>query len=150
LFAVLVIILWVDSSPFKSSSSLPADPNPLFGGGGLECHIGEAGGLKIPFALLDAGPNLGHWLLFALYGLYMGMTEGIQRAFVATLIPKEYKATAYGAYHTLIGVAAFPASFIGGLLWDRFGSPALFIYGAGMAALASGLFVGFLGRSEPR
>jgi MFS family permease len=91
-------------------------------------------------------PSWAIWLLFALYGLYMGMTEGIQRAFVATLIPREYKATAYGAYHTLIGVAAFPASFLGGLLWDQFGSPALFIYGAGMAMLASGLFVGFFWR----
>jgi MFS family permease len=91
-------------------------------------------------------PTWAIWLLFALYGLYMGMTEGIQRAFVATLIPKEYKATAYGAYHTLIGMAAFPASFIGGVLWDQLGSPALFIYGAGMAGLASALFVGFFYR----
>lgn len=88
-------------------------------------------------------PTWAIWLLFAFYGLYMGMTEGVQRAFVATLIPKEYKATAYGAYHTLIGVAAFPASLIGGMLWDRLGSPALFIYGAAMAMLASVLFVWF-------
>jgi MFS family permease len=84
------------------------------------------------------------WLLFIAYGLFMAMTEGVQKAFLATLIPDEFKATGFGLYNTLIGLSLLPASLIGGFLWDRLGPRATFIYGSGTAWLAAILFLFFL------
>ena len=81
------------------------------------------------------------WILFALYGLFMGLTEGIQKAFLSTLIPANFKATAFGFYATSIGLATLPASLIGGVLWDRISPAATFYFGASMAALATILFI---------
>ena len=84
------------------------------------------------------------WLLFIAYGLFMAMTEGVQKAFLATIIPQEFKATGFGLYNTLVGLAVLPASLIGGFLWDRFGPPATFFYGSVTSWLAAILFSGFL------
>ena len=88
-----------------------------------------------------AGTPRNTWLLFAAYGLFMGLTEGIQKAFLATIIPPDFKATAFGAYATAVGLAALPASLIGGLLWDRVSPAATFYFGAATAALSALLFV---------
>jgi len=80
------------------------------------------------------------WLLFGLYGIFMGLTEGIQKAFLAAIIPPEFKATAFGVYATAVGLATLPASLIGGLLWDRISPAATFYYGAATASLAALLF----------
>lgn len=81
------------------------------------------------------------WVLFGLYGLFMGLTEGIQKAFLATIIPPDFKATAFGAYATCVGMAMFPASFIGGLLWDHLSPAATFYFGSATASLSALLFV---------
>lgn len=81
-------------------------------------------------------------MLFGLYGLFMGLTEGIQKAFLATIIPPDFKATAFGVYATAVGIATFPASLIGGWLWDRFSPAATFYFGAATAALSALLFMG--------
>jgi len=88
------------------------------------------------------------WALFALYGVYKGMSVGVQRAYLAEIAPPERKATAFGVYHMMVGLGLLPASVVAGLLWDLYGAPATFIYGAGMAALASCVFVlsGLAGR----
>ena len=77
------------------------------------------------------------WVLFGLYGVFMGLTEGVQKAFLATIIPPESKATAFGVYATCTGAAMLPASLIGGWLWDRFSSSATFYFGAATAALSA-------------
>lgn len=87
---------------------------------------------------LAFAPNATYiWVLFALYGLFKGMSEGVQRAYLATLAPEDRKATAFGIYHTSVGLALLPASIIGGILWDRIGPSATFIYGAvaGLSAM---------------
>jgi MFS family permease len=84
------------------------------------------------------------WALFAFYGLFMGLTEGIQKAFLATIIPQDFKATAFGIYNTAIGLAMFPASFIGGWLWDHVSPSATFFFGAITASLSTILFVIFI------
>jgi MFS family permease len=84
------------------------------------------------------------WVLFALYGLFMGLTEGIQKAFLATIIPPDFKATAFGVYATAVGLATLPASLIGGLLWDRVSPAATFYFGAATATLAALLFMVFI------
>lgn len=84
------------------------------------------------------------WVLFSLYGLFMGLTEGIQKAFLATIIPQDFKATAFGVYNTVVGIAMLPASLIGGWLWDRVSPSATFYFGAITASLSSVLFVIFI------
>ncbi|MBF0464398.1 MAG: MFS transporter [Nitrospirae bacterium] len=84
------------------------------------------------------------WILFAFYGLFMGLTEGIQKAFLATIIPQDFKATAFGVYNTVVGLAMLPASLIGGGLWDHVSPSATFYFGAITAALSSLLFIAFI------
>ncbi|MEW6408704.1 MAG: MFS transporter [Nitrospirota bacterium] len=85
------------------------------------------------------------WILFGLYGVFMGLTEGIQKAFLATIIPSHFKATAFGIYNTVVGLAMFPASFIGGWLWDNISPSATFYFGAVTASLSVILFIAFIG-----
>ena len=84
------------------------------------------------------------WMLFGFYGLFMGLTEGIQKAFLATIIPPDFKATAFGVYNTAVGLAMFPASVIGGWLWDKISPSATFYFGSITAALSAVLFVVFI------
>ena len=76
------------------------------------------------------------WGLFMLYGIFMGLTEGIYKAYLGTIIPEGQKATGYGIYSTFVGLAVLPASIIGGYLWDKYGPHATFYYGA-LTAFAS-------------
>ena len=82
------------------------------------------------------------WILFPLYGVYKGMSEGNLRAFLATVAPAHNRATAFGAYHTVAGLTLLPASIIAGWLWDNHGPGAAFFYGAAMSAIAAALFTG--------
>ncbi len=83
------------------------------------------------------------WVLFGLYGLFMGLTEGIQKAFLTTIIPADFKATAFGVFNTVVGIATLPASLIGGWLWDKVSPSATFYFGAITAAFSALLFIGF-------
>ncbi len=76
------------------------------------------------------------WLLFACYGIYYGITEGVARAFVADLVPEEKRGTAYGLYHGVVGLTLLPASLLAGWLWDAFSPAAPFFLGAALAFLA--------------
>jgi MFS family permease len=76
------------------------------------------------------------WLLFAGYGLYYGVVEGVARAFVADLVPEAKRGTAYGLYHGVVGVALLPASLIAGWLWQAVSPAAPFYFGAGLAFMA--------------
>jgi MFS family permease len=81
------------------------------------------------------------WLLFALYGIYYGFSEGVLRAYVADLVPSRLRGTAYGIFHTASGIMALPASLIMGMLWHRLGAPWAFVFGAAMAFLSAGLLL---------
>ncbi len=81
------------------------------------------------------------WGLFMLYGIFMGLTEGVQKAYLGTIIPEGRKATGYGIYSTFVGLALLPASIIGGYLWDKIGPHATFYYGAITAFAAAILFL---------
>ena len=96
------------------------------------------------FALAYGGLALVHtsaavWPLFLLYGVYMGVADGNGRALLAELAPQDRRATAFGVYHGVVGLAALPASAIAGLLWDRVSPAAPFYVGAVGALLAAGL-----------
>lgn len=106
----------------------------------------------IYYGFAVAGSATAAWVLFGLYGVFMGLTEGVQKAFLTTIIPPDFKATAFGVYNTAVGLALFPASLIGGWLWDRVSPAATFYYGSAMAAVSTLLFIVFiavLGRQAP-
>lgn len=77
------------------------------------------------------------WALFACYGVVFGLTEGVEKAMIADLVPADRRATAYGWYNLAIGIGALPASLIFGVLWDRAGVATAFMVGAGFAAVAA-------------
>ena len=80
-------------------------------------------------------------VLFVLYGIYIGLMEGVQRAYLATLVPVERTATGFGLYHMVVGIAILLASLLAGFLWDSLGPAAPFWFGAGMAGLAGLVFL---------
>jgi MFS family permease len=82
------------------------------------------------------------WALFAVYGLYFGLTEGVERALVADLVPASRRGAAFGWYNLAIAAGALPASVIFGAIYDRFGAVTAFTVGAAAAMLASvGLWI---------
>jgi MFS family permease len=76
------------------------------------------------------------WVLFACYGIYYGIVEGVAKAFVADLVPAERRGTAYGYYQGVVGLTLLPASLLAGWLWDTVSPAAPFFLGAGLAFLA--------------
>ena len=83
----------------------------------------------------------------ALWGVHMGMTQGLLAAMVADTAPADLRGTAYGFFNLLSGVAMLLSSAIAGLLWDGFGSAFTFYAGAGFAALALLVMLGLRLRS---
>ncbi len=71
----------------------------------------------------------------ALWGLHMGMTQGLFAALVADAAPAQWRGTAFGVFNLASGLALLAASVIAGLLWDWLGPGATFIAGAGFAGL---------------
>lgn len=97
--------------------------------------------IYLGFALAKAGWHI--WVFYALYGVYYAMAEGVAKALVADLIPPEKRGTAYGVFNAAIGLTAFPASALAGLLWQGvgswrgFGPSAPFFFGAALALVAA-------------
>lgn len=76
------------------------------------------------------------WLIFILYGVYYGLTEGVARAYVADLVPEESRGTAYGIFHGVVGITLLPASILAGWLWQAIAPSATFYLGAILSAIA--------------
>jgi MFS family permease len=92
------------------------------------------------FSLATKGLHV--WLLFGVYGLYSGLTEGVEKALVAELCPGESRATMLGIHATLVGIGLLPASLIGGFLWKMIGPEAPFHFGGMVGILAAlGMFL---------
>ncbi|MGA2266245.1 MAG: MFS transporter [Phycisphaerae bacterium] len=143
-----LIGLWILLHVLKVASSFP--------GGMLSDRIGRrpliVGGWAV-YALVYLGFAVVHqtwqfWALVAAYGVYYGLTEGVERALIADFVPAENRGTAYGVYHGAIGFAALPASLIFGILWKFIGPVIAFGIGAGLAGLAAVLLVVFLSTSK--
>ncbi|HET9136921.1 MAG TPA: MFS transporter [Candidatus Kapabacteria bacterium] len=76
-------------------------------------------------------------MLFIAYGLYYGLTEGVEKAFVADLVDADHRGTSYGYFNAVIGLAALPASFGFGFLYQQFGAAVAFGSGSLLALAAS-------------
>lgn len=77
------------------------------------------------------------WLLFALYGVYNGLTKGVEKALVADVAPKNLKATMLGMYSMVVGLGLLPASLLTGWLWNKFGPAVPFYFNGGLAILTA-------------
>ena len=140
----LVILSYVVFNITYSISSMPA--------GVLSDRIGRrnvmVGGFLVfslvylGFALAGEGYII--WILFAIYGFYMAMTEGVSKAYVVDMVPPDKRGTAIGLYYTATGLLALASSIIAGLLWDNIGASAPFMFGSAAALAAAVMMVVWL------
>jgi MFS family permease len=87
--------------------------------------------------VLAAGPGIWGVLAgVALWGLHMGLTQGLLAALVADTVPPELRGTAFGMFNLVSGLALLAASILAGALWDAIGPQATFLAGAAFAAAA--------------
>lgn len=84
------------------------------------------------------------WALFLVYGLYFGLTEGVEKALVADLVPAAARGRAYGWYNLAIAAGALPASLLFGLVWEQYGGATAFTFGAVVAAVAAFALLAFV------
>ena len=119
--------------------------------GVLSDRLGRKGILVLGFFLFS-GIYLGFgqvsrvqalWLLFAAYGVYLGLTDGVSKALLVDLVPPEDRGAALGLQAATIGVSALPASMVAGLLWQRISPGAALTYGAITAGIAGLLMLSF-------
>jgi MFS family permease len=130
-------LLWIVFHAVKSFSSTP--------GGVLSDRFGRprivaAGWVVYALVYLGfsaASTALHAWVLFAVYGLYFGLTEGVERAFVADLVLAELRGTAFGVYHLVLGLVALPSSLLAGFLWKQYSSTVALGTGAALAFAAA-------------
>ncbi len=79
---------------------------------------------------------------FLLYGIYFGLTEPVERAWVASLVPQKLMGRAFGYYNGAVGIASLPASLIFGLIWQKWGYEYAFVTGGLFALLGCVLISG--------
>jgi len=99
--------------------------------------------LALGLAVLVAADLLlalpGNWITLlagvALWGIHMGMTQGLLATMVAEAAPADLRGTAFGFFNLVSGIAMLLASALAGLLWDRLGAASTFIAGAGFCVL---------------
>jgi len=78
---------------------------------------------------------------FIAYGAFMGTSEGVLKAYVVDVVPRDLRGTALGTLHTAQGFVMLPGAVVAGLLWDTVGYWATFAYGIVMALVALVLLV---------
>ena len=135
--AALLPMIWAMLHVVKSATNTP--------GGALSDRVGRvplivAGWIIFALVYLAFGratETWQAWALFAVYGTYFGLTEGVEKALVADLVPPDKRGAGFGWYNLAIGLGALPASVIFGAVWDRFGSARAFELGAALAAAAA-------------
>jgi MFS family permease len=112
--------------------------------GVLSDRIGRLGLLVAGLVLLIAadlalalateiGPVMGGVVL---WGLHMGLTQGLLAAMVADVAPAELRGTAFGVFNMMTGIMLLAASLIAGLLWDQIGPSATFFASIGFTFIA--------------
>jgi len=75
--------------------------------------------------------------VFLAYGLYFGLTEGVEKAWVADMAPATARGLAFGIYNGALGFGGLAASLVFGLIWTRVSPAAAFLTGASLALAAS-------------
>jgi MFS family permease len=113
--------------------------------GSLSDRIGRKSILLVSFlifmvAYLGFALTQNHILIIALfifYGLFQGIFRAVGKSLASDFVPEPLRASGIGWYSTTVGVFQLIGSVIAGILWDRVGHSAVFIYGAAFAAAGS-------------
>lgn len=140
----LLPILWMMFNAVKATTTLPF--------GVMSDHFGRrrvilAGWLVYAsiYAMFGMASRVEHaWTLFALYGLFYGLTEGSERAILADYAGNQERGRTFGWYYFLIGLGALPASLLFGAIWQTFGARAAFFTSAAISAAAALLLAAFM------
>src|SRR6267143_100010 len=103
------------------------------------CYLG--------FALASAPWHA--WALFAAYGLVAALTEGTERALVASSVPEGSRGRALGLYNLVSGIGLLAASVTAGEVWDHLSPAAALGLGAALAAVAALLLLARPGAPQP-
>jgi MFS family permease len=103
--------------------------NRLLGGGLAVLVVAD---LTLAFGSSIAAVGIG----VALWGLHMGLTQGLLAALIADTAPAELRGTAFGMFNLVTGLATLVASILAGALWDSAGPTGTFLAGAVFAAIA--------------
>ena len=91
------------------------------------------------FAFVDSAWQA--WVLFIIYGVYFGLTEGVEKALVADLVSPEKRGTAYGFYNLAFSITVLPASVLFGLVWSSLGATYAFLISASISICAAALLL---------
>jgi MFS family permease len=147
--AVWIPLLWSGLHVVKVASSVA--------GGALSDRFGRRGMIALGYLWYAAIYGAFAWLdtlpvaivTFLAYGLYFGLTEGVEKAWVADMAPAGAQGTAFGIYNAALGIGGLAASVLFGALWTRVSPGAAFLTGASLALAASLLlFVAFSRESQ--
>jgi MFS family permease len=87
--------------------------------------------------------------LFVLYGVHKAALDPVQKTIAAELAPQAFRASVLGGFQMVIGLAAFPASLLAGILWDKAGRRTPFLVSLGLTAVAGLLLVFVKGTKKP-
>lgn len=99
--------------------------------------------------VLATAPGIGTVMLgIALWGLHLGMTQGLLATLVAEAVSPPFRGTAFGVFHFVTGIAALLASLVAGILWQAIGPGATFAGGAIFTAVGLAGMVIFLRRQK--
>lgn len=140
-----VPLLWAAVSAVAALFALPL--------GGLSDRIGRVRLLVagyVAYAVFYAGmaawaePGWRLYALFALYGVFMAATEGVERALLADLTPPEQRGTAFGWLNLVMGAMLLPASLLFGGLWEGASATVAFGFSAGCALAAAALLTAWV------
>jgi MFS family permease len=148
--AVWIPLLWSALHVVKVVSSLA--------GGALSDRFGRRGLIALGwlwyavvyagFGYFDTAPTV--IAIFLSYGLYFGLTEGNEKAWVADMAPRHARGTAFGIYNAALGVGTLAASLLFGAIWTRVSPHAAFLTGASLAVVASLLLFTMFATGTPR
>lgn len=100
------------------------------------------------FALLSQANHLAVWGLLAIYGVYIALTDGVGKALVADVAPKNHRGTAMGIYYALTGIASLVSSVLTGWIWHQAGAATALLTSAAFALVALALLATH--RHDPR
>lgn len=82
------------------------------------------------WSLARADGYIALFIGIGLWGLHMGMTQGILASLIADVAPAQYRGTAFGVFNLVSGTGLLIASGLAGWLWDRYSPSATFAVGA--------------------
>jgi len=145
----LLPVLWTELHVVRAATSWPL--------GRLADRLGRRASLAAGWGLYAvcylgfavAADPWQAWALFAAYGLVAGLTEGTERALVASSVPQDRRGRALGLYNLVSGFGLLAASVLAGELWDHVSPGAALGLGAALAAAAAVLLLARPGAPQP-